>query len=461
MPSVDDATHVRAAGVDAVTDDHGDESPAAPRRWVTSRPLEIAIGVALFVAAVVLPLLRQQGVHTWDTIWAEDGQLYVDDITRDGSVVVLLRGYAGYLQLSSRILAVPAAFIPAQHLATYLVGSAALVCALLALFVYWASRSWVASRPVRIALASLYVLQPALGFENVGSATNTIWTFAAVVPWALVGPIARRRDVALCGGVAFLGVASTALGLFFLPLGLVAALYRRTVAAWTVFGIYVAGCALQLGVMSHTHDQERGAFTNSPRELGNLVGAKVFGVFVAGPKAAGTLWTEHGRIFSTLAVVLVVLLLLVCQRGVDRDAKALAVLLVGSAIVLYAAPVWARGTSNAHLISGFWTDDGSRYSAIPVTLLGSAFAVLLAPVGRGYGRAVAVWGRRLLIAQIVVVAIVGFSITNMRSNGPRWSESVASTAESKCRGVPPDTLVSVPITPPPWSALLRCSQLTG
>lgn len=432
-----------------------------PVRWVTSRPLEIAIGVALFAAAVLLPLLKQTGVHTWDTIWAEDGPIYVDDVTKDGGFAVLFRGYAGYLQLSSRVLALPTAIVPARSLALYLVGSAALVSALLALFVYYAAGSWVASRPVRIALASLVVLQPALGYENIGSITNTIWTFAAVLPWALVSTAERKTDVALRGGVAFVAVGSTALGLFFLPLGLIAALYRRTLAAWTVFGIYAAGCALQLGVMTHTKDQPRPPIVNSPRELGNLIGLKVYGMFLVGAKGVASLWIDHGRLFAIGAVVVVLVLLLVCLPGVDRAHQGLAILFVGCAMLLYAAPLWARGTANANLVAGVWTQDGSRYSVIPTVLLGSAFAVLVAPVGRGYARAVARWARPIFIAQIAVVALLNFSIENPRSEGPVWTESVAATAAEKCVGVPPDTLVGVPITPLAWGVQLPCSKVRG
>ena len=63
------------------------------------RPATLALGALLFTAATVLPLFRQTGARSWQTTWAEDGTIYFGQANLHGGFAVLLRGYAGYLQL--------------------------------------------------------------------------------------------------------------------------------------------------------------------------------------------------------------------------------------------------------------------------------------------------------------------------------------------------------------------------
>ena len=132
----------------------------------------------------------------------------------------LFRGWNGYLQLPPRVLGAVSTFVPVRDLAVFCAVSAQIVNATLAVFVYWASATWIRSRLLRVALASLVVLVPALGYENTATITNTIWTFAAVAPWALVSSAERRAAVVARSAVAFLAATATPLTLIYLPLGI-------------------------------------------------------------------------------------------------------------------------------------------------------------------------------------------------------------------------------------------------
>ena len=145
----------------------------------------------------MVPLLRQTGAHSWDTIWGEDGWVYFQQ-AHDHGLGVVLRGYAGYLQLTPRLLAIPTAIVPIHQLALYFAVVAAVVGAALAWFVYWASEGWVESRPVRLALASLVVLMPALGYENTANVTNTIWILFGGDPVGAGGAPESRRPRCGC-----------------------------------------------------------------------------------------------------------------------------------------------------------------------------------------------------------------------------------------------------------------------
>ena len=195
--------------------DASDTSPKGPTSGNRA-----AIGLFLFALAVVLPLFRQSGTTTWNSLWAEDGAIYFQQAYEQGGLAVLFRGWNGYLQLPPRALGAVSTFVPVRDLAVFCAVSAQIVNATLAVFVYWASATWIRSRLLRVALASLVVLVPALGYENTATITNTIWTFAAVAPWALLSSAERRTAVVARSAVAFLAATATPLTLIYLPLGI-------------------------------------------------------------------------------------------------------------------------------------------------------------------------------------------------------------------------------------------------
>ena len=103
---------------------------------------------ALLVAAL-LALLRQEGASSWTTVWAEDGWVYFQQAHDDGLGAVF-RGFAGYLQLPTRLFALPAPLLPIDGLGLYLSIVAASVTAMLAWFMYWATGGWIADRPAAV-----------------------------------------------------------------------------------------------------------------------------------------------------------------------------------------------------------------------------------------------------------------------------------------------------------------------
>ena len=190
--------------------------------------------MALFAAAVILPLLRQPGVRMWETVWVEDGPIYVQQANSAAVTSTIFQGYAGYLQLIVRLLAVPTAFLPIAWIAAYLALVSALVCALGAAFVYRSTAGWIATWPIRLVVAGMVVLGPTVAIETTATITNTIWTMLAIAPWAFISVRDERRDVALRAVVAFFVATATVLSALFFPLAVGVAIARRTRASITV-----------------------------------------------------------------------------------------------------------------------------------------------------------------------------------------------------------------------------------
>jgi hypothetical protein len=431
----------------AEQDRHEDASDVADAADVATaarphprRAGERAIGAGLLLLAVVLPLFRQSGAHSWDTIWGEDGWVYFQQ-ARDHGFSVLLRGYAGYLQLLPRLLAVGSVLVPVRDLTLYLAVVGAVVGAALAWFVYWASDGWIDSRLVRIALASLIVLMPALGWENTANITNTIWVCFGVAPWALVATQGGRRGTALRSVVAFVSATATALTAVFLPLALAVAVVRRRRPDWVVLGSFCAGLVLQFAVVTHTRDTRPHTTVRQAATLPEAIGVKVFALLLLGQRGVEALWAARSTV-AVVAPLLVLGLLVLFGRGIDRRQQVLAGVFVAFAFVTYVVPVWGRGTNHIALTLtgnsvfgpghvGQYNPAATRYSVVPMLLLAGALAVVFGSRRRGRvatRRAL----ERAFVVWVAAVTIVGFRVENPRSLGPSWPTSEVADRRAHC-----------------------------
>jgi hypothetical protein len=432
------------------------------------RPTATTIGGGLaLVAAVVAPLLRQRGAPSWDTIWGEDGWVYFQQ-AHDHGLSIVLRGYAGYLQLTPRLLAIPTALVPVREVAAYFALVGAVVGAALAWFVYWATAGWIRSRPVRLALAALVVLLPVLGYENTANATNTIWVLYAVTPWALVATAEDRRGVWLRSVVAFAGATATALSAIFIPLAIVVAVRRRQRPGRIVCLAYGIGLALQFAVVSHTRDTRPHVVVRQASTLPQIIGVKVFGQLLVGDRGIRALW-DHRSALAVVAPLLVLGLIAALLPGLSRRRAELVVAFTALAVIAFVVPVWGRGTNQVALAlrlhsllgpaqAGHYNPMSSRYSVAPVFLLASALAV-----GVG-GRRVTAWTaglRAAFVVWAVVVCAAGYSVVNLRSAGPRWTATIDRAARTHCAGQPASTKVklTVPNRPVNPAVVVSCGEL--
>ena len=98
-------------------------------------------GRVLLAAAVLVPLLRQRGTPSWETVWSEDASIYTYQAVWHGSLDSLFRGYAGYLQLPPRLMAVPTPYFSLRYLSVYDALISTVTGALLAWSTYILSRA--------------------------------------------------------------------------------------------------------------------------------------------------------------------------------------------------------------------------------------------------------------------------------------------------------------------------------
>ncbi|HET6346724.1 MAG TPA: glucosyltransferase, partial [Myxococcota bacterium] len=138
------------------------------------------------MGAAALSLLRQVGAGALDTVYAEDGTVFLADAYRESTWDAVATPYAGYLHVVPRILAEIVSILPVSAAATGLAVSAALVTGLLALLVYHASGTSLTSPWARALAAAVVVLVPVGQEEIPNSIANLHWPMLYALFWVLL-----------------------------------------------------------------------------------------------------------------------------------------------------------------------------------------------------------------------------------------------------------------------------------
>jgi hypothetical protein len=409
--------------------------PIAPLTRLSWRGVTIA-GAAV-VAGTLLGLARVPGVGSLDTVWAEDGEIFLNERMHLGFRHALVTSYAGYYHLVPRLLAAVTAALPPGWAAAAFAIEASLVTALLAVFVYVASAAHLRSRLARVLVAAVAVLVPAAG-EISDSIANFHWVGLYAVFWALLWVPRRWVGRVVAIAVVLLVAGSDILVVVFLPLAALRLVRRRDAQSLLLAGGLVLGVAVQFaGLLSGS--SSRPLKGGGPGQVAYGYARHVIPDTLFGERTAGVAWRgAHWPLITLLGLLALGLVVLVGWRSKSANWWLAGIAACYSAALL-AAPV---------LLASFT----ARYAAVPVMLLTVAV--------------VAVLQERIPHYVITVLFLLVWSVNlrvvdNSRHAGPRWSDTLRQ-AQATCQqeGV---TWVSVPIAPAeapqPRHAVLPCWYL--
>jgi hypothetical protein len=433
----------------------------APLRPLGSRRLgwpAAAMGALAVLVGAAVSLLRQPGAGALDTVWAEDGGIFLTDAVGSGPSA-LTKSYAGYYHLVPRLLASLATLAPPGAVSAVLAVQAALGTALVAVLVYVASGAHLTSQPARVAASAIVVVAPLAQDDALNSIANLHWYGLYAMFWMLLwSPRGRAGRVVSAVAVALVA-ASDILVLAFVPLALVRAVRRRPDGQRDRHGLVLAvllgiGLALQFaGLLFGSSSRNL-----SPNPVKPLIG---YLIRVAPSPIIGQRWLGTGEVHTrwlvlagvawlVLAAVAVVAWLRPAWSGPVRPGWALAITALLHSVALYILPV---------LLSGVAT---TRYALAPAMLLVTALVALLQPEpGR---RPVALYA---LLTLLAVICAVNLRLDNTRADGPRWGVELDRARASCATPVPPGPsvpAVDVPIPPvneQHWRARLSCRYVRG
>lgn len=411
-----------------------------------------ALALAAWVLAVVAVVwLRNPGVPVSDTLWAEDGTVFLQSALDHSQLGALFEPYAGYLHVPARLLGEVTLLFAPEHWALVMAVLSTVLGALTGAFVYTASRTVLSTRWARAVVAGLPWLV-VVGQEVPANAANLHWYGLYAAFWALLSRPAGTRALGLTGLVVALVALSDPLVALGLPLAVAQARalpgrrWRRLailvpmlggLAAQAVAALTVAGPASSSGT----------SITDEPA----IYGARVAGGALLGDDWFGKLWHSAGDIAIWVALAVAVLAVGVAVR-VCAGARRRAVLIAAAgSVLLLAVPLALRGT--ATLTPDLVTRGGSRYMFVPALLL--LCSLVIALDAHGGKRA-----RQAFTILLAMVATSGLGVVTARSDGPSWTTGVQAARTTCAEGAARATVRIAPVQPR-WTVRIECSRLAG
>jgi hypothetical protein len=376
------------------------------------------------IALIWLQVQRQPGVSLLDSIWAEDGRVFLQDQLGSPITDTVARPYNGYMHLAPRAIALLVAHLPIENAAWWLTVSSAAAISLLASFVYHASAVLLPSPWQRATLVAFMVL-PAVASETFGNVANLHWYLMFAAFWAVL--FEPRTLGMTSAGVAVVVIAalSDPLTALLLPLALVVAYLRRSRRNFSVGSGLLLATALQ-GLVVLGANRPRGPFPDSVIDVAAIFGARVGGGLLLGDRFLGLIWLRIEWLLPLAGSMIIGIAVVLGLTRTQGQRRLAAVAATTYAIAFFLVPLSMRGIGAITLHSGQLMPLGlSRYMLIPSLLL---LSVVLA--GRkGMERSPTVPYDYILIAWIVIVVISNYPIVQ-RNNGPSWTEGLAAASEA-------------------------------
>jgi hypothetical protein len=432
------------------------EHPTTTR--LGSRTFRIFALLAAFFGATLLHLWRQRGVPVWNSLWAEDGRVFVTDAIRNFSGTFFDQN-GGYIHVVPRLIAGSVAWLPVAEAAAGMAVGAAAVITLVAIFVYFASSEVLRTREARFGLAAAVVLLPVPGSELLANTTNLHFYLLFACFWALVWQAETRSALGSRGLVVCAAALSDPLTVLFLPLAIAAPVVRRNRLALVVPGLFFAALVLQYAIISGGARPER----NWGFRLGALpeiFSLRVAGGLLVGDRFLGDAWAAYGRTFAYGAFLLAAAVIAVLLARTDRRTAAFVLTALGYSGLFFCVQLVGRGTGGMDPDWHGFQLNGARYVLLPFLLITSVILVLLdAPPVRLRGPA-SIWPRRIGLLWLAALLAVNYPVTSDRSRGPRWDDEL--THARRVCDAPGKRAASVLVSPSPprvWFATIPCRRL--
>ena len=416
---------------------------------------------ALVALATVLQVAREAAVSAWDTVWAEDGSVFLADALNHSFFSTLFEPHGGYLHVVPRLIAELAAILPLELAAPTFNVVSALIVSLLAAFAYVASGSKLQARSSRLALSMLVALLPAAGSELLGNAANLHFYLIFACFWAFLWRSETRGALGARVAVVVATTLSDPLAVLLAPLAVADVFGRRSRRALVVPGAFVLGLALQLAAIAASESPER-LTRFDPADLVPLFALRVAASLAVGDRFIDDFWFAYGRGFSYGVLVLVAAALVAGMARSPRRTRLFAAVCVAYSVLFFIVFLVGRGSAGMRpgTDEATWHLAGARFTYAPILFLATAFLAMLDARVRTVAGA-----RRALLSTVVVGAVTvlvaaNFSFRSERSLGPTWSSEL-SAARDACAGREPQVRLRVAPAPFGFGLTVACKRVAA
>ena len=425
--------------------------------------LHIVLVVAAgLLAWVRLPPIAQQ------TVWAEDGGIFLRDVLAHGSLQSIPLAYDGYLHVVPRMLVSTAYLIvPLDKFGLAVSLMACLAVAAISAAVFHLSRPVVAAAPVRFMIAVIPILLPVGPKEVLGNAANLHWYLLWLIPWLLIHIPKSRITAILLFVITFASASSEIIAAIFLPLAIWTVVKRRCLAA--PLG-WVAGVGWQLLTTAAAVRVNDGVDSRAMDLTSVLMGYVLLPVasnWYADSRTLGSQVIEYGGWALFFPCLIFCSLLAYVLIAGNRRLRFAALTACGASIICWVASVLVSSKamftyaqySDADWENGFGY---MRYAASP-----AMFLLLLIPLATAVALEKGLFNAKASLSVtgmfLAFLLVAFFPVTTARHTGPEWEEGVEK-ARAACHGDPALPAISVAVAPAGWKHAevhISCTDVGG
>ncbi len=421
--------------------------------------------VSIVVVGALVSLLRVPVSHI-DTVWAEDGQIFLMQALEHGPWSVLFTGYAGYQHLIPRLvtaLLVSVVPIDAFGIAVFVV--CAILTGAVAAAVFWLSRDLVPWMPARLGLAAITILLPLSAQEVLGNLADFHSYCLWLMPWLLLYRPRTWASGISWGVVALLCAMTEIQSIIFVPLLLLMVRPQHRFA-WPIGAGFLLGLAGQVLTTLLLPRSSTASWLGIPSLVLGYLYNTVLPMLGPNPYWQADLLLATGPIVPAILLLPFVAATIVALIWGTPRQRLLVVTLVLASGAIYAGGALADGgafflyAEHAN-VGSFYGILNSRYGVASGMFLAATVPVAAAVLWARHETREVRWPA--VVAWVAVIALaVQFTISSTQSESARltgvtWSGGVAAARE-ECRDLNPSDIVEVP-NAPARLVQIRCDRL--
>ncbi len=434
--------------------------PAAPgNRTTVGRGERLVLLLALLAIAIILQLVRVGPSASLNSLWAEDGSIFLQGALTQHFYDVLFNTYAGYLVVVPRLIAEIASHFPLRSAAAVISVLSASVVACSGLIVWKASAGHIANPYLRGTLALLTVLVPVGGLEVVDSASYVSWYMLFAVFWILLWRPATSWG-ALFASLFIVAAALSNPGVwFFIPLAALRALTVRNGRDLAIVGSFAIGAGVQIPIALGHPSAVEPLWTH---DIWVVYLQRVVDGAPLGLRLGGIGWAHLGWSLPIAIAIAWLVGLGLGARNASRGSRYVATIAILTSLCMFVVSLYERAVGPAMLWpGGVHNANGGRYSIVPALLLVSAALVLVDGSRRGNREPRGIsWAIATPVTILLVALGTSFYVRSITVRGtPSWTTALEDAATACATEGNPAAVI--PVSPPGFTMTLPCDRISS
>lgn len=420
----------------------------------------LVVMLALLALAVILQLFRIGPWTALNSLWAEDGPIFLQGAISQGFMHDVFSTYAGYLVFVPRLVGEVGALAPLRYAPAVVAITSSVIVALSGLAVWYASAAYIRHPYLRGTLVAVTILVPVSNIESVASGAYVPWYMLFASFWLLLWrPSTTRATVLSSLFILATGLSSPGLW-FFAPLAALRAIAARERRDLIIVGSFVIGAAVQVPILLFNNEG-----SVKPMLTINILTSYIQRVVdgaALGEHLGGSAWAHFGWPFLIVLLLCVIVGFAFSLLRSSRGARYFACVAIFTSLMMFVIEAYQRATGTQMMWpAGTHFGTGGRYTIVPALLLVSAALVLIDhSSARRRGPSRLPWAGFAAVAILLLGLVGSFDVRDTAERGtPPWVNALQGAATACVANHLSQTTVAT--SPPGWGIVIPCDQLSS